>query len=146
MLRLRFSPGSHPPGQWPGEGHVWSPGEVDISGTAADLSRVRERVLSFLRSSEDTLLLSDIEQEFDPRPYAQAIAVFEIRKTSGPTKVSTDGASVVRVEGASENIERFMSWFNAPPDASSGWHQHYDCMDGSPCVAKDCLDVVVGVR
>ena len=147
MLRIRYSPGKHPPGKYlPGEGDVWSPGEVDISGSTADLCSVRERVLAFLPSSEETLVMSDVEREFDPRPYAQGIGAFEIRKTSGPARVSTDGASVVRVEGAPENIEQFMSWFDVPRDARSGWHRHYDCLDGSPYVAKDCLDVIIGVR
>ena len=70
----------------------------------------------------------------------------EIHKTFGPTKVSTDGRSVLRVEGAAENILRFMSWFDVPEDSYSGWHRHFDRLDGSPHVAEDCLDVVVGVR
>ena len=140
MLQIRYSPGKHPPGT------VWSPGGVDISGSARDLRRVRERVVTFLQSTETVLLVGDADSMFDPHPYKRAIPAMEIRKTLGPTKVSTDGNSVLCVEGATENILRFMSWFDVPEDSHAGWHGHFDCLDESPYVAKDCLDVVVSVR
>ena len=145
MLQIRYSPGNHPPGAHP-PGTVWSPGEVDISGSAGDLRRVRERVLSFLQSTETVLAIGDADSIFDPHPYQRAIPAMEIHKTFGPTKVSTDGRSVLRVEGAAENILSFMSWFDVPENSYSGWHRHFDRLDGSPHVAEDCLDVVVGVR
>ena len=145
MLQIRYSPGKHPPGEHqPGE--VWSPGEVDISGTAGDLRRVREQVVGFLQSTETVLVVGDADSKFDPHPYERAIPAMVIHRTFGPTKVSTDGTSVLRVEGATENILRFMSWFDVPEDSQSGWHRHFDCLDESPHVAKDCLDVVIGVR
>ena len=145
MLQIRYSPGNHPPGA-PPPGTVWSPGEVDISGSASDLRRVRERVVSFLQSTETVFAVGDADSNFDPHPYERAIPAMVIHRTFGPTKVSTDGSSVLCVEGATENILRFMSWFDVPEDSPSGWHRHFDCLDGSPHVAKDCLDVVVGVR
>ena len=145
MLQIRYSPGQHAPGAHPAGG-VWSPGEVDICGSVGDLRRIRERVISFLQSSETVLAIGDADSIFDPHPYQRAIPAMEIHKTFGPTKVSTDGRSVLRVEGAAENILRFMSWFDVPEDSYSGWHRHFDRLDGSPHVAEDCLDVVVGVR
>ena len=111
-----------------------------------DLRRIREQVLSFLRSNETVLEIGDADSIFDPYPSQRAIPAMEIHKTFGPTRISTDGSSVLRVEGAPENILRFMSWFDVPEDSHSGWHRHFDRLDGSPHVAEDCLDVVVGVR
>ena len=145
MLQIRYSPGKHPPGAHP-PGEVWSPGEVDISGSAGDLRRVREQVLSFPQSTETELAIGDADSIFDPHPYERAIPTVEIHKTVGPAKVSIAGNSILRVEGAAENILRFMSWFDVPEDSHAGWHRHFDCLDGSPHVAEDCLDVVVGVR
>jgi len=144
MLQIRYSPGKHPPGA-PPPGGVWSPGEVDIRGAAGDLRRVREQVLSFLESSETVLAIRNPGAVFDPHPYEQAIPAIEVRKTLGPVKVSIASQSVLLVEGTPENILRFMSWFDVPQDAQRGWHNHFDCLDDSPFVAKDCLDVVVGV-
>src|SRR3954468_12584440 len=106
MLQIRYSPGEHPPGaHTPGE--VWSPGEVDICGSAGDLRRLREQVVGFLESTETVLAVGETDSKFDPHPYELAIPAMEIHRTFGPTKVSIDGSSVLRVEGATENILRF---------------------------------------
>ncbi len=166
MLRIQYSPGrpnirksekESPRGErildfFRKKGHTliivpepeYLPGEVEISGTTKDLRSLRERVFAFLQSS-DTVIAVDADPAFDPRPYEHAIPRVEIAKTDGPTKISTDEKSVLRVEGAPENIRRFMSWFDVPEDAYPGWHRHYDNLDCSPYVAQDSLPTVVGV-
>src|SRR5436190_15918239 len=123
MLQIRYSPGKHPPGAHP-PGEVWSPGEVDISGSADDLRRVREQVVGFLQSTETVLAVGDADSKFDPHPYERAISAMEIHRTFGPTKVSTDGSSVLRAEGAAENILRFMSGLDVPEDSRSAWRRN----------------------
>jgi hypothetical protein len=120
------------------------PGEVEISGTVKDLHAFKARVLAFLQSG-DTVMAVDADPAFDPRPHDRVIPRMEIAKTEGPTKISTDEKSVLRVDGAPENIRRFMSWFDVPEDAFPGWHGHYDNLDAGPYVAQDSLPTVVGV-
>jgi hypothetical protein len=102
-------------------------------------------VLSFLQSDATALTIRNSNSVFDPHPYERAIPTLEVRKTVGPVRVSIADSSILLLEGGSENILRFMSWFDVPQDSRSGWHRHFDSLDGSPFVAKDCLDVVVGV-
>ncbi|MCP2329191.1 hypothetical protein HDA40_007698 [Hamadaea flava] len=114
-----------------------STGEIELSGTAADLSRLARR----LRGREPILL----DRRDDPAPYDRALSVVTVTLTSGAVHVSVDG-DTLRLEGGGRALELLAANIESVADADdSAYHLHIE-YPGDEYVAPTSRPLVVALR
>lgn len=116
--------------------------EAEISGSASDLRSVRTAIIGLLSSSEASASLP--AAACDPTPYTRSLSELVIRRTDGPTLVTTTEAGLV-VTGSDDSLARFSSWFNLPPAPRPGHHAHFEPLPGDPYHSSESIPLLVAV-
>jgi hypothetical protein len=119
-------------------------GELDISGSPAELDAVAARIERLADGGGS--LSVDADATADPGPYKRCLAALEVRATAdgGPVRVAVSGDRVV-VTGGSEMMRGFASFFGFNADDTRGAHHHHDWFEGNPYVAQGSAPLVVSV-
>lgn len=120
-----------------------SPDELEISGTAQDLTVVLTQ-LNFLANGEQTEVFIEANKNARPAPYDEVLNALIARVTAGPTKVSVFGKHV-EVVGSQTFFDSFASFFRFDEHASTGEHHHHEYYEGNSYVHPDSVPLVVGI-
>jgi len=120
---------------------------IEVSGTAAELEAVRQRISALAREGGAQIAF-EAGHAFNPAPYEKALKRMVVATVRSPVRVSLAGEEEVRVEGESESLEAFASYFDFEPDAAAGTHSHFEYYEaeGGRWVAPDSLPLVISVR
>jgi hypothetical protein len=119
--------------------------EVDISGEADDLQRVRQTIIDLAEGDHCTVaLFADIG--IRPDPYDSVIQKMLLMKGEGPTKISLLNEKTIKVEGLPENLKRLASFFDLESGVTTGQHSHYEYYEGNEWIAADSIPLVISVK
>jgi len=116
-------------------------GQLDISGTPAELSAIAGRI-ERLSAGESVSFHADAAA--DPRPYKRSLAALEARITEGTVRVALSDDRVV-VTASVPMMRTFASYFRFDSGAPRGTHAHHEWFDGNEYVARDSAPLVVSV-
>jgi predicted metal-binding protein len=118
--------------------------DVDLSGTLEELRAIARSIQELLDSDSESVTL-DAETKYDPAPYDANVPSLRIQKGSGPGKVSlTDEALLI--EGSPENLLRFTSYLDFPPNAQPSNHTRYEHWTGADWISPDSMPLIIGIR
>ena len=121
--------------------------DIEISGSALTLNAISREILDLLESDQETIVFEG-SQSFDPSPYDSVVKKLSVAKGQNPAMVSLIPGEEVRVEGSSESLRAFASFFEFEPDASVGDHSHFEYEDyeGNRFLSRGSIPVVISVR
>jgi hypothetical protein len=119
--------------------------EVDISGEADDLRKVRQAIIDLADGDHCTVALF-ADPEINPHPYDSVIQKLLLMKGEGPTKISLLNEKTVKVEGLPENLKRLASFFDFGTGVVKGHHSHYEYHEGNEWIAADSIPLVISVK
>ena len=122
-----------------------APHGLDISGTVDELQMVRRKVLDLIES-DATRITFAADAAIDPMPYDSALSKLVIAKSQSPTRVSIRNGDEIHVEGSSDCLGAFASFFDFKPDAGQGTHSHHEYYEGCEWVAPDSIPLVLGIK
>ncbi|MEV6969027.1 hypothetical protein AB0M47_28315 [Hamadaea sp. NPDC051192] len=115
-----------------------STGEIELSGSAEDLSRLAQR----LRGEQEPITL---DRRTDPAPSDRALSTVTITLTGQAVRVSVEG-DTLRLDGGAESLELLADNVQGVADAGdSDYHLHIE-HPGHEYVAPTSLPLVVALR
>ncbi len=117
--------------------------EIDISGNPTELMELKQKILTMLNSTDDSVLI-EAASNYDPAPYDSVIQRIIVARGNCPTKVSLVTGEEILIEGSPENLEGFLSRIDAAVESNS--HAHYEYWEGNEWIASDSIPLVVGVK
>ncbi len=121
-----------------------SNGELDISGSTPALRKIGQSMLDLI-NDKDRLNCVIEARIVDPAPYDNCLSYVSISKSETLTKVSVVG-NYLQIEGDTESLERFATWFDFDDDTWSGYHHHFDYWEGNSYVDPDSMSLVIMVK
>ena len=122
-----------------------APDSLDISGSVDELQRVQSDILKLVQS--DTRQISfAADSTIDPVPYQYALSKLVIVKGHCPTRISLKDEKEILVEGSSDCLEAFASFFEFEFDAEKASHAHFEYYQGNDWIAPDSIPLVIGVK
>jgi hypothetical protein len=117
--------------------------EIDLEGTSQDLQYIRQSILDLIQADEPQVIISGTTN-FDPTPYSNHLTSLVIRKSKESTKVKVV-TNQLEIEGDSERLGAFASWFDFEADVSH-YHCHFEYYPGNTWVDPDSLPLVISVQ
>jgi hypothetical protein len=121
------------------------PEGFDISGTGRELQAIRQGIFDLLSSEKETFII-EAATGYDPAPYDEVFSRMVIRKGAGPTKASIFSEKELLVEGRTECLSAFASFFNFEPGDREGLHTHHEYFEGNDWIAPDSIPLVIGIQ
>jgi hypothetical protein len=118
------------------------PTGTQIFGTAGELRQVQQGILRLAES--DSSIVSYDATSTNRASSTPTAGQLLIRRASGRTLVSLDGTNVV-VQGSSDSLAKFASWFEFPASAESGDHSHFEPMPGDHFHSPESVPLVISV-
>ena len=118
---------------------------VDVEGTREELQGIRARILALTHSGTGSCVLDGIRTE-SPAPYESWLDRLVLGLGPGPARVVVSGDSELWITGDRESLGALASFFDAPDDAESGWHSHYEHYAGNRWVAEDSEPLCISLR
>ena len=120
---------------------------VDILGTQNEVEEFRQKILKFLKTDSETILI-EIDKNIDPEFWDFIANDLQIIQNDNPVKVSIGEDKVIRIEGSKENLEKFTSFLEFDENAVSGHHSHFEYYDyeGNIYVHPDSFPLVIGIK
>jgi hypothetical protein len=119
-------------------------GELDISGSTPALRQISQAMLDLVNDKERSNCIIK-GATIDPYPYKSCLSAVSISKSDTLTKVSVVG-DYLQIEGDSESLENFATWFDFDDDTWSGYHCHFDYWEGNSHVYPDSMSLVIAVK
>ena len=119
-------------------------GDADLSGTPKELQVIAESVHALLNSDSESVTFH-AEAGYDPAPYDANVPTLRIRKGTGPGKVSLTDEELL-VEGSPENLLRFTSYLDFPPNAQPSNHTRYEYWNGADWISPESMPLIIGIR
>ena len=117
--------------------------EIDLEGTPQALQYIRQSILNLIQEDDLQIIIS-VATDFDPALYSNRLTSLVIRKSKGSTKI-TVVANRLEIEGDSERLEAFASWFDFEADVSH-YHYHFEYYPDDTWVDPDSLPLVISVQ
>jgi hypothetical protein len=122
-----------------------APYDLDISGTVDELQMVRREILKLIQSNA-TQISIDADSAIDPVPYHSALSKLIVVKGQCPTRVALKNEKEILVEGSSDCLDTFASFFDFEPDAEQGRHEHFEYSEGNDWTASDSIPLVISLK
>jgi hypothetical protein len=119
-------------------------GEVDLSGTQAELQAIADTICDMLASDSGYVKIN-ANTNYAPAPYDITIPILCVRRGIGPTKVSLSNEELM-VEGSPENLSGFTSFLKFPPNAQPSEHSHYEYWTGNEWISPESIPLIIGIR
>jgi hypothetical protein len=122
-----------------------APYDLEISATVGEWQMVRREILDLIQS--DAIQNSiEADSAIDPAPYHSALSKLIIMKGQGPVRISLKDEIEILVEGSTDCLEGFASFFEFESDAEKGTHSHFDYYEGNNWIAPDSIPLVIRVK
>src|SRR5689334_8393786 len=99
--------------------------DLDISASVEELLNVRLRILQLVQSNIRQISIT-ANAAIDPAPYQQAISKLVIVQSHCLVRVSLQNKKEILIEGSSNCLEAFASFFEFRSDAGQGSHTHFE--------------------
>ena len=115
--------------------------ELDVSGTAAELNAIADRIERLGPGEE---LSARADDAANPAPYSRCLAGLTVRATDGPARVAVIGDRVV-VTASPAFARVFASFFRFNDNAPRGTHGHHEWFEGNESIAPDSRPLVISV-
>jgi hypothetical protein len=122
-----------------------APNDLDISASVEELLSVRLRIFQLVQSNIRQISIT-ANTAIDPAPYQQALSKLVIVQRHCPVRVSLQNEKEILVEGSSDCLETFASFFEFRSDAEQGSHTHFEYYQGNDRIAPDSIPLVIGVK
>jgi hypothetical protein len=119
------------------------PRELEVEGSPSELQGIRSLLLN-PKSVEEGFVV-EADTSFDPAPYQNCLERIVVKIGTEPILIKVDSGSLM-VTGSLKDMERFASYFDAPEDPASGWHQHHEYFEGNNYIAPDSVPVVISTE
>lgn len=131
MIEIRFSDSPHG-------------GEIELSGLPKDLRNVQQSILNLVQNKNQQFCAIEAAM-VDPSPYKVCLNSLHIHKCDGFIRVWVSENSL-QIEGESEKLEIFATWFEFDDDTVSGYHHHFDYYGNEWWVDANSSPLVISAR
>jgi len=117
--------------------------EVDVSGTEEELREIGFTIVALTRSAERSVVLPALD--IDPSPYPRALTGMIVERSTGKTFISVAGSELT-VRGSDSSLVAFASWFDFPPGAHDGYHQHFEPQEDDHDHSSESAPLIISVH
>ncbi len=116
---------------------------AEISGSWKDFEILRQDILKFLGSDEETVyFVADKNIE----GWDFVLEGLEINQKGESVKVSVVENKVLKVKGSKENLEIFAAWLEFNEENASGYHAHYEYFEGNEYIDSESMPLIIRIK
>src|SRR4051812_4802631 len=119
--------------------------ELELRGSNAELSELREVIARFAKSDETTISIT-ADSDFDPSPYEQSLTTIQLSKSTGPLVIKVQNSNLF-VSGNSTSLNVFAD--NLPYNAKSlnsiRYHVHFERIGREQFISENSLGIVLAL-
>lgn len=120
-------------------------GDLEIEGTRDELQAVRQQILDIVEAGTGSVDIP-CATTGSPAPYERWLERFVVMAGSGPVCMVVNESYELHACGDRESLVGLASFFDAPADAETGWHSHYEHYAGNRWVAAESVPTVISLR
>jgi hypothetical protein len=120
--------------------------EADISGAAHELRNVRQLLLHFIQSSEQSFTIQT-DTAYNPEPYDLVIEKLIVVKSDHFISVEFDTKEKsVAISAAPYFLNLFAEYFDFSEETFQGYHAHFEYYEDHPFIAENSVPLVISVQ